>query len=74
MSIGTESSRAQSCLMSAAVLSSRPDPGSQVLVGGGHTHAGRLTIEHQVRPLHEVFAAWQAQADGSASARIVITP
>ncbi|ROO61829.1 NADPH:quinone reductase-like Zn-dependent oxidoreductase [Micromonospora sp. Llam0] len=39
----------------------------------GHAHAGRLTVDHQVRPLDEVAAAWQAQADGTAGARIVVT-
>ncbi|MFY1651600.1 quinone oxidoreductase family protein [Solwaraspora sp. WMMB762] len=40
----------------------------------GHAHAGRLTVDHQVRPLDEVTDAWQAQSDGSAGARIVVTP
>ncbi|MFY1636920.1 quinone oxidoreductase family protein [Solwaraspora sp. WMMB335] len=40
----------------------------------GHARAGRLTVDHDVRPLDEVTAAWQTQADGSAGARIVITP
>ncbi|WP_326552372.1 quinone oxidoreductase family protein [Micromonospora sp. NBC_01813] len=40
----------------------------------GHAHAGRLTVDHQVRPLAEVAAAWQTQADGTAGSRIVITP
>ena len=35
---------------------------------------GRLHVEHEVRPLSDVAAAWERQAAGQATARLVLTP
>jgi NADPH:quinone reductase-like Zn-dependent oxidoreductase len=39
-----------------------------------HAAAGRLRVEFETAPLADVAAAWAAQADGTTSARVVLTP
>jgi NADPH2:quinone reductase len=40
----------------------------------GHAAAGRLTVDHEVRPLAEVADAWRSVGDGTASGRVVLVP
>lgn len=40
----------------------------------GHAAAGRLRVEYEPMPLADAPAAWQAQASGSATSRIVLLP
>jgi hypothetical protein len=40
----------------------------------GHAAAGRLAVEFETVPLAEVGAAWAAQAAGTTSTRVVLTP
>lgn len=39
-----------------------------------HSTAGDLAVAHQAHPLSEVSEVWQAQASGTASVRLVLTP
>jgi NADPH:quinone reductase-like Zn-dependent oxidoreductase len=38
----------------------------------GRAAAGRLTVTHEVVPLHDVTAAWRRQRDGAATSRLVV--
>jgi NADPH:quinone reductase-like Zn-dependent oxidoreductase len=39
-----------------------------------HAATGRLTVAHETQPLRDIAAAWQRQATGGASLRLVLTP
>lgn len=82
------SSAAETCPIESATLRSkslrllgytnteltRAQRAEAIAVVAGHAVAGHLAVAHETVPLAEAGAAWQRQAEGAASGRIVLVP